>query len=154
MIISEKRREYYGYKKIKHRAPYEIPTVSDYKFVARRFIKRIEYILRRKNKELERMGIAVDNRKEYLESMIDTEYVARLRKYKKIYNSDCIRLEDAIERRRTDKEDYKKLLSDIRIEIASLSAEYIEIEKLYGEEFNSLYKGNLKAAEEGDDFNE
>ena len=139
-------------KKIKYRAPYEIPTASDYKFAVARFIKRVEFRLKHKNKELKHLGADLENCEKYLNSMIDTEFATRLRKYKKIYNSDCIQLEDAIERRRTDKEDYFKLLSDIKTEIASLSAEYIAIEKLYENNFNSLYKGHLKVDEEGEDF--
>lgn len=131
-------------KKIKNRAPYEIPAPSDYRFSTAKFIKRVELRLKRKNAELEHLGIDPKNREEYLNSIIETEFAAMLRKYKKMYNSDCVRLENAIERRKIDKEDYSNLLSDISIEIGALSAEYIAIEKLYKEKCNPLYKGQLR----------
>lgn len=151
-------------KKIKYRAPYEIPAVSNYRFAAKWFIRRVENSLKHKNKELEHLGITPEKRKEYLESVIDTEFGAISQKYKKIYNSDCSRLNKAIKRRRSDKKDFSNLLSMIDIEIASLSAEYIAIEELY-KEYNPLYKGELKVGRintdgkaedcmEGDDVDE
>lgn len=145
-------------KKIKYRAPYEIPAVSNYKFAAKWFIKRVETGLKRKNKELKRLGVDSDKRKEYLENVVKTEVATKLRKYKKIYNSDCSRLNKAINRRKSDKEEFSKLLSMIEIEIASLSAEYIAIEKLY-KKCNRLYKGKLNVGkintdEEIEDFTE
>lgn len=130
-------------KKIRYRAPYEIPTVSNYRFAAKWFIRRVEFYLKRKNKELERLGVDPENRKKYLKSMVDTEIATKSRKYRKIFNSDCSRLNKAIKRRKSDKEEFSNLLSTIDIEIASLRAEYIAIEELY-KEWNPLYKGQLK----------
>ena len=90
-------------KKINYRAPYEIPAVSNYRFAAKWFIRRVENNLKNKNKELEQLGVSPEDRKEYLKSVVDTEFTTISRKYKKIYNSDCSRLKKAIKRRKSDK---------------------------------------------------
>lgn len=130
-------------KKIKYRAPYEIPAVSDYTVSVAKFIKHVEYRLKRKNIELKRLGAGGENAKEYLESMIDTEFITMLRKYEKIKSNDCIQINKAINRRKSDKKEYLKLLSMIDIEIASLNTEYLKLEKMY-KRCNPLYKGRLK----------
>lgn len=139
-------------KKIKYRAPYEIPAVSNYRFAAKWFIRRVEFYLKLKNKELEHLGDDPEKRKEYLKSVIDTEFAKKSRKCKKIYNSDLSRLNKAIKRRKSDKEEFSNLLSTIYIEIASLSEEYIAIEKLY-KKYNPLYKGELKVGRLNTDGN-
>lgn len=140
-------------KKIKYRVPYEIPAISNYSFSLARSIKRVESRLRRKKVELERLGEDSEYCKKYLESMIDTEFIEMKLKYDKKRTCDYRRLNDAIERRKTDKEEFSNLLSSINIEIESLNVEYSKLETLY-RKYNPLYKGRLfskeKNVDEGD----
>lgn len=129
-------------KKIKYRAPYEIPCISDYNSTSVMFIRRIEIQLKYKNSELKRIGVNSDNRKNYLENIIETEFAVISRKYEQIHHNDRMQIRKAIERRKSDRIEFSNLLEMLDVEIQSLATEYSMLEELY-KKYNPLHNGRL-----------
>lgn len=124
------------------RTPFEIPVASDYKAGIILFIRRVESQLKRKNTELKKNGVSPEKCNEYLKLVVETEYTAMSRKQQQKHNNDLIRITQASERRKSDKADFLKMISEINSELDSLKYEYARIEELY-RDHNPLYQGRL-----------
>ena len=141
-----------NHSSVRHRTPYEMPTVTDYSSRLNKFILQTESLLRRKLIAMKYGKVDKDMQTAYLDSIVDAAVAQEFSEYNQLFNADQSRIRDAVMKMDADRVSLESLSNQIGVELAGLQAELDSQKSIYKHN-NPLRGGHVvpNAGKEEDD---
>jgi len=129
-------------KRIKFRAPYDVPPIQTFTAMSENEIRAIENMLKKQSANLKKQGVSQEQAQNYLDSIVETYIDSRLNSLFNACQNSRVRILETFTRRLTDKAEIQREIDLLDTLIAMTEAEYNFIENMYKNN-NPLYNGKL-----------